>query len=125
MDAPRMAVWNLVLRFALELAALFAIGAAGWHLADTWPRYALVIVLPLTGVVAWGLFNVPGDPSRSGAAPVRVPGILRLLIELSVLGAGGAGFALVWGPTFGVCFGIAVLVHYACGWRRLAWLVRQ
>ena len=44
--------------------------------------------LPAIAAAAWVTFAVPGDPSRSGRAPVPVPGWVRLLLELAVfLGA--------------------------------------
>ncbi|WP_280456932.1 DUF2568 domain-containing protein, partial [Nocardia carnea] len=37
-------------------------------------RWLLVVLLPVVAAAAWGVFAVPDDPSRSGAAPVAVPG---------------------------------------------------
>jgi hypothetical protein len=46
-----------------------------------------MILIPLLAATAWGVFNVKGDPSRSGKAPVPVPGIVRLLLELAFFGS--------------------------------------
>ena len=125
MNPPRMAGWNLALRFALEVTALVGIGMAGWRLADgTW-GWILVIAAPLVAAVLWGTFNVIDDPSRSGAAPVEVAGPVRLMVELVVLGAGTAAF-LVGGPRWvGVLVAVAVVVHYATSWARVRWLLTR
>lgn len=123
MDAPKMAWWNLALRFLLELAAVFAIGAWGWSVSEGWPRYVLMIGLPLVAIALWGTFNVRGDPSRSGNAPVPVPGLVRLLVELIVLGSGGAAMFMVWSYPPALIYTGAVIIHYTAGWKRLVWLV--
>ena len=72
-----------VLRFALELLALAAVSAWGWHAgagADTSGRVALSVAAPVAVAVLWGRFVAPGAPrylSRSG----------RLLVELGVFAA--------------------------------------
>ena len=73
---------NLAVRFLLEMAALISLGVWGWKVGDSWTRYILAIGIPLILAVGWGTFAVPDDPSRSGSAPVPVPGIIRLLLEL-------------------------------------------
>ena len=78
-NPPTMAAWNLGLRFGLELAALAGFGIAAWRLADGAWRWAAAIGVPLAAAVFWGVFNVPGDPSRSGEAPVVVPGVVPLV----------------------------------------------
>ncbi|MEX2373053.1 MAG: DUF2568 domain-containing protein, partial [Dehalococcoidia bacterium] len=80
--------WNLGLRFLLELAALAGLGLAGWRLAPAPWNWLAVIALPVLAAALWGVFNVPGDPSRSGSAPVIVPGGLRLAVEFLVLFGG-------------------------------------
>lgn len=72
---------NLAVRFALELAGLIAMGTWGWTQFEDGPRLGVAIGIPMIAAGIWVSFNVPGDPSRSGRAPVRVPGVLRLLIE--------------------------------------------
>jgi hypothetical protein len=74
---------NLALRFILEIAALFALGYWGWTQHDGVWRFVWGIGLVILAAVIWGTFAVPDDPSRSGNAPVPVPGALRLVIELA------------------------------------------
>ena len=77
---------NLAVRFLLEILALVAFGA--WAKAQFLgtPGFILMILIPLLAATIWGVFNVKGDPSRSGKAPVSVPGLVRLLIELVFFG---------------------------------------
>ena len=103
---------NLALRFLLELSALLALGVWGWRYSDGWLRFVLALGLPIIAAVVWGTFAVPNDPSRSGAAPVAVPGTLRLVIEAAIFIAAvwalyDTGFTgLSWG------LGIIVILHY-------------
>lgn len=69
-----------------------------------------------------GVFNVPGDPSRSGRAPVVVHGLVRLAIELAILGLGTWG---LWtaSPLLGGVVAVLVVFHYVVSWRRVTWLL--
>jgi hypothetical protein len=123
--APPVAPAQLVLRFALELGALVAIGAGAGRLAP--PDLAIVAWVGAIALVAvvWGTFAVRGDPTRSGKAPVPVPGAVRLLLELAVFGAGAASLALQ--GRWVLCGGFVVLlvVHHLGTVPRLRWLLRQ
>jgi hypothetical protein len=114
---------NLGLRFLLEVACLIGIGWAAWNLTTPPWRWVLVILVPLTAAAAWGVFAVPDDPSRSGNAPVRVPGSVRLVVEFIVLGAGVAGFALSGRPTIAAVLAGLLLIHYAWSYERIVWLL--
>ena len=117
--APPVPFWNLTLRFALEIAALVALTvAASGRLATS-----LVIATPIAAGFVWGVFNVPGDSSRSGEAPVPVPGIVRLAIELAILL--GAAWALVatGRPIWGYVLAGLVAFHYAFAIPRTRWLI--
>ncbi len=120
---PIMAPWNLALRFGLELAALGGLALGGWNLASGPTRVFTVVAAPVVGAVAWGVFNVRNDPSRSGAAPVEVSGLMRLAVELTVLGAGVAGFAIAGFGGAGAVLATLIIIHYLASHRRLAWLV--
>jgi hypothetical protein len=116
---------NLALRFLLELSGLVAVGMFGWIGLDGAARWGGVIGFPLAFATLWGIFNVPDDPSRSGAAPVRVPGIVRLGLELTLFAAGAAALYLAGYPRVGIGFGTLVLVHYVLSWDRIAWLLKR
>ncbi len=125
MNPPDMAGWNLALRFGLEVAALTGLATAAWRLTNGIWRWPAVVVVPVVAAIAWATFNVPDDPSRSGAAPVVVPGGVRLAVELAVLGAGAAAF-FVRGPRWvGLVVGVLILVHYAASTARIEWLVSK
>ncbi len=117
--------WNLGLRFLLELAALAGFGFAGWRLAPAPWNWLAVIALPVIAAALWGVFNVPDDPSRSGAAPVPVPGAIRLTIEFLVLFGGAAAFALAGSRTAGIVLALLVVAHYALSWDRIGWLLAR
>jgi len=114
---------NLALRFGLELAALFSFGIWGWQQGYGSSKYLLAFGLPLIAMLLWGLFNVPGDPSRSGSAPVPVAGLVRLLLEFAI-------FLLAWiamrdavSGRWYVLFGVLIAVHYALSLDRIQWLL--
>ena len=77
---------NLAIRFLLEVAALIIAGTWGWKIGSGWYRYFLVVAVPLLMATMWGVFSVPHDPSRSGNAPIAVPGFFRLFLELAFFG---------------------------------------
>lgn len=115
---------NLALRFLLEIAALVAIGYWGFDQHGGIWRFVIAIGGPVLAAVLWGTFAVPGDPSRSGSAPVPVPGVLRLALELSLFAFAAwalqdAGSTLLAGLLAGI-----TIVHYALSYDRVAWLLR-
>src|SRR4051812_2430329 len=90
---PRVPLLQLALRVLLEIAALIALGLWGRSLNPGWAGWLFALLFPIVAATAWGTFAVRGDPSRSGKAPVPVPGVLRLALELVVLFGGAAGLA--------------------------------
>ena len=77
----------------------------------------------MTAAVLWGVFAVADDPSRSGAAPIPVPGLVRLALEAAVFGVGiwalkDSGFTRA-----SLALGVVVVVHYAISYDRIAWLL--
>jgi hypothetical protein len=116
---------NLAIRFLLELLALFAMGVWGWQQSGGWFRFVLAAGIPVLFAAVWGLFAVPNDPSRSGSAPIAVPGIFRLVIELGIFtfavwtlyDLGYSGFS--W------FLSIAVVIHYIASYDRILWLFKQ
>lgn len=120
-----MPAWNLALRFALEVAALAALGMAGWTLTGGPLRWVAVVALPLVAAAAWGVFNVAGDPSRSGTAPVAVPGWVRLSLELLVLGGGALALAASGQRALGAVLALLIVVQYATSLPRVRWLLDQ
>jgi len=113
---------NLALRFLLELAAWASIGYWGWSEHTGLLRPALGVGLPLLAMVLWGTFRVDGDP---GAAPVPVPGLLRLALELAEFGLAAWLLVDAGHATLGIVFALVVLLHYAVSYDRIGWLLAR
>ena len=116
---------NLAVRFLLEIAGLAAIAYWGWSQHDGVLRFILAIGLPLLAAVLWGTFAVPDDPSRSGKAPVPVPGIVRLLLELAFFAFAAWALYDAGNTTLALVLSAIVAIHYALSYDRIAWLLRQ
>ena len=125
MHPPKVAPWNLALRFGIEIAAFVGIGMAASSVASGWIRWVIVGLVVLATVSAWGIFNVVDDPSRSGRAPVEVPGWARLVLELVILGGAAVALVLVGRLSFGWVLAGLVLVHYLSSWSRVRWLLER
>ncbi len=114
---------NLALRFLLELAALAALGYWGWTQNSGAWRYLLMLGLPLLAAVVWGTFAVPGDPSRSGRAPVPVPGAVRLLLELAFFAAAVVALLASGQALAGLLLAAVTIIHYILAYDRIGWLL--
>jgi hypothetical protein len=113
---------NLALRFFLELAGLYCMGYWGWTQHNGVLRYLLVIGLPLLAAVIWGVFRVPND---GGAPRVRVPGMVRFLIEIVFFGFAIWGLFEAGAIAAGWIFGGLTLFHYIISYDRIGWLLKQ
>ena len=116
---------NLVLRFILEIAALFALGYWGWSQHEGIWRFVWSIGLVILAAVIWGTFAVPDDPSRSGSAPLPVPGVVRLVIELVLFAAGTWAFIASGQPMWGAALGLFTVIHYVLSYDRVIWLLKH
>jgi hypothetical protein len=116
---------NLAVRFLLELSALAALAYWGWTQHAGPLRFILAIGLPLIAAVLWGTFNVRQDPSRSGRAPVPVPGLVRLALELAFFGVAAWALYAAGKAQLSLIFGLIVVVHYLVSYDRLRWLIGQ
>ena len=95
---------NLGLRFALELAALVALAAWGFHTGDSWAAdIALGIGAPVAAAVVWGAFVAP-------KARFVVPLAVRVVFELLVFGAAVVALWAAGWRTAAVVLGVAVVV---------------
>jgi len=117
--------FNLIIRFILEITTLIVVGMWGWHQGDGWMRYVWAIGVPMGMSVIWGVFNVPGDISRSGSAPVVVHGIVRLLIELVFFACGAWAMMSLGYFSTGQAFIVVVVLHYAASFNRVIWLLNN
>jgi hypothetical protein len=116
---------NLAVRFVLEIAGLAALGWWGWHQGNGIFRFVLAVGIPILAAALWGTFAVPDDPSRSGKAPVSVPGIVRLVFELAFFAAATWALFAIGLTALAWIYGVAVLIHYAISYDRILWLIRQ
>lgn len=116
---------NATVRFVLELATLFALGRWGYASGSGALRFVLALALPLVAASIWGVFTVPGDPSRGKNGPVPVSGAVRLLLEALFFASGGVALARIGQSTLALVFCAAVCVHYACALPRLRWLLSR
>jgi hypothetical protein len=114
---------NLTVRFLLEVVALLSLGMWSYKHYDGWLAVALAIAVPLIAVGVWGTFNVLGDPSRSGVAPVEVAGWIRLLIELSFFALSAAALYYIGYTKISIVFAVAVIVHHVVSYERVLWLL--
>jgi hypothetical protein len=116
---------NLAIRFLLELLALLAMGVWGWRQSEGWFRVFLAAGVPIIAALVWGTFAVPNDPSRSGAAPVPVPGLARLVLELAVFAFAAWALCDLGATRWCWAMGIVVVVHYISSYDRILWLITR
>ena len=110
----------LGLHFLLEVAALLALAYWGWATHAGPERWAWAIGLPLLVAVVWATFRAPGDGSEP---TVAIPGFLRLLIELLILGGGAAALYAAERPALAIGMAALVVVDYALSYDRVARLL--
>lgn len=113
---------NLGLRFVLEIAALIAMGVGGYNVAPGLVGWLIGIGLPVVAAVCWGVFNVPGDASRSGQAPVPVTGVVRLSLEIAFFLVATLLIAPV-SAMAATLLAVAVVLHYLLSIDRIRWLI--
>lgn len=112
---------NLAIRFLLEIVALIALALWGWRTHDGAIRVLWALGPPLAAALIWGVFRVPNDP---GAAPVAVPGWLRLLLELLFFASAVLALRAAGWPLPAVILAGIVIVHYLLSYDRILWLLR-
>jgi hypothetical protein len=112
---------NEVLRFFLEIGALFAMAFWAWAMFDGLLQVVVAIGLPAVAAIAWAIFRVPNDP---GPAPVVVPGIVRLALEAVFFGSAVVLLYLAGEQLAAIIFGAVVVLHYVVGRRRVFRLLR-
>jgi len=116
---------NLAVRFILEMSGLIALGLWGWDKGEGISKFIFALGVPLIAATIWGVFAVVDDPSRSGNAPIIVPGIIRLIIELSFFGLVIWTLFIMHHSMLGWLFGITVVIHYLVSYERVSWLLQQ
>lgn len=112
---------NLTVRFLLEIAMLMALGYWGWHLSGAW-RYIGVAGLPALAAALWGIFRIPNDPKP---APVAIPGIIRLLIELGLFGFASWALYDLGYSALSLIMAAVVTIHYMVSYDRTWVMLRN
>ncbi len=96
---------NLALRFLLELCALGALGYWGFKTGSTTlAKIGLGLGVPLVAAVVWGVFVSPN-------APVQLPGLLALILQVLVFGSAAAGLAATGHRTLAGIFALVVVAN--------------
>jgi hypothetical protein len=96
---------NLALRFLLELCALGALGYWGFKTGSGLiAKIGLGIGAPLVAAVVWGTFVSP-------QAPVELPGLIVLLLQVLVFGLAAAALVATDHRTLALVFVVIVVVN--------------
>jgi hypothetical protein len=113
---------DLILRAVLEVAAVVGLIVGATTLVGGVPGVVVAIAAVVTAGAAWATFRVPDDP---GPAPVPVPGMTRLLLELGLLGLGALGWILGGWVIPGLLLVGLIAGHYLMTDDRVRWLLEQ
>lgn len=124
---PPAQPWTiLAVRFGLEVFGWVGFGIWGWAIGDGAVTGALLAVAFVAiSAAAWGIFRVPNDPPGKLDPPVRVPGWIRLTIELAFFAMAATGLWLSGYRAASETLITAVTLLYVVTWDRQRWLVRQ
>ena len=96
---------NLALRFLLELCALGTLGYWGFKTGNaTTAKIALGVGTPLVAAVVWGAFVSP-------QAPVQLPRLVVLVLQVSVFGSAAAALVGTGHRTLALVFVVIVVIN--------------
>jgi hypothetical protein len=96
---------NLALRFLLELCALGALGYWGFKTGNAViTKIVLGVGVPLVAAVVWGTFVSP-------QAPVQLPGLLVLILQVLVFGSAAASLVVTGHRTLALVFVVIVVIN--------------
>jgi hypothetical protein len=110
---------NDVLRFLLELFALFSLGYWGYLAWPfPWPGLLFTIGAPLFAAIVWGLF-------RSPKAVFPLDPVGRALVEILVMGSAVIAWLMLGYPIVGLAFAVVAVVSGVISGRREIALERE
>jgi Protein of unknown function (DUF2568) len=95
---------NDALRFALELAALAALGYWGFAEFDGAVQWLVGLGVPLIAAAVWGTFVAP-------KASRPTVDLVRLLLEVAAFGSGVAALVAAGSTPLALVFAALVVVH--------------
>jgi phosphatidylserine synthase len=101
-----------------------AVGVTAWQLTNGLWRWVAAVIIPIAMATMWATFGVTDEESRGGTPPVRVPGAVRLALELSFFALAVLSLVLIDQTTWAIVFAGIVVLHYAISWDRIPWLLR-
>ena len=107
------------------MSDLITFGLWGRERGEGSSKFILAPGTPTIAATIWGVLAVVDDPSGSDKAPIIVPGVVRLILELAFF------ILVVWAlfvirhSMLGWVSGMLVLVHYFVSYDRVLWLLRQ
>lgn len=116
---------NLVLRFILEMTALFIVGLWSWNQTEGFMQFVLAIGAPAILAIIWGVFAVKDDPTRSGKTVVPTAGFMRLIIELGIFGFSVWAIFSLGYKMLSIILLTFVVIHYISSFDRVIWLVKK
>jgi len=103
-SATRPLTANGILRFLLELFALFSLGYWGYLAWPfPWPGILYMIGAPLFAAAVWALF-------RSPKAVFPLDPVGKALIEILVMGSAAASWFMLGYPLVGAVFAVIALI---------------
>ena len=96
---------NLAVRFVVELGGLFALGFWGFQRGETErQRYAMASVAALSAAGLWALLVAPNAPVDPGS-------VIRVALQVLILGAAAVAIFAVGRPRLAVAFAIVAAVN--------------
>lgn len=125
--SPPTQPWTiLAVRFGLEIFGWVGFGIWGWALGSgAIAGGTLAIAFVAVSAAVWGILRVPNDPPGKLDPPVRVPGWVRLTIELAFFALAATGLWRSGYRAASETLITAVTLLYVITWDRQRWLVRQ
>ncbi|OAB38614.1 hypothetical protein PMSD_06250 [Paenibacillus macquariensis subsp. defensor] len=101
----KLRAFNLALRFILELVILFSLGYWGFHFdSGIIVQIAIGLGLPLIAAIIWGKIISP-------KAPIRLPLIWVLIIELIIFGTAYLCLISSGFKVFAMIFGLVAIAN--------------
>ncbi len=111
-DRPITIGPNDVVRFFLELFAVFTLGYWGYLAWPfPWPGVLFMIGMPLFAIIVWGLF-------RSPKALIPLDPVGRGIVEIAIMGTAAIAWAMLGQPIVAIVFAIVALISGTINLRR-------
>lgn len=107
---------TVLLRLALELSALIIIIYWGWTLHTGICQILLGGGMPLLATTLWATFRGPG---ARGLRPIKVPGPLRLLMEVLLLSFASGLLTALGYPFLATIFFMLIMIQYVLSYDRV------